>query len=170
MAVVLQLFPELEKSLKNLHAQKEELIHQKETLAQHVIIDEHQIVEQMDQKIKKVDDEVQKAFTVDSDAIQAAMDMVRAQAEMELYALEQKIRAKEIVLKALTERYNEQLVKNAERASNVLDITFDQAQLDRTNQTLAQIDDRILAVRSEQRAPGQIIPLTKAVSSLKRGW
>ena len=173
ISLLLQLVPivsEREKSLQDLNAKKKTLQNQKEVHAQHLVLDENQILEQIDQKIKAVDEEIQKIVAVDDNAVQAVKDALRSQAEMELYALDQKIRTKEFVLKTLTTKYNEQQVENAERAMATLDATFDKAQLDRTNRTLAQIDDRILAIRSEQRAPGQITPLSRAVSSPKRGW
>ena len=44
-------------------------------------------------------------------------------------------------------------------------IAFDQRQLDRVNEILDRIEDRIMAVTLEQRASGQIIKLTQAVAS-----
>jgi len=56
--------------------------------------------------------------------------------------------------------------ENAERAGNVLDTTFDQAQLERINKTRDRIDDQMFAIKAEQRAPGQIVPLTRAIASI----
>ena len=51
-----------------------------------------------------------------------------------------------------------------------LDIAFNQTQLERLNKTIDKIEDRILAVQSESRAPGQIVHLSKATSSAPDTW
>jgi uncharacterized protein (DUF1501 family) len=57
-----------------------------------------------------------------------------------------------------------QLLQNVATAEST-DVSLDQNQLERTNRILDQIDDRIAKIQSERRAPGQIVPLTMAVSS-----
>jgi capsular polysaccharide biosynthesis protein len=80
-------------------------------------------------------------------------------------SLDQEIRAQEILVEELTKQYNDQFTKNRVRAEEVLDISLHQAPLDQTHRTLQQIDGRMSAIQSEQRAPAQIAHLTRAVSS-----
>ena len=51
-------------------------------------------------------------------------------------------------------------------ASEVVDVSFNLAQLARVDKTLELIDDRIITIQSEQQAPGQIAPLSRAVSMM----
>ena len=50
------------------------------------------------------------------------------------------------------------------------DASYDREQLARTNKTIEQIDDRILAIQVEARAPGRIIQLSRAVPSAPKRW
>ena len=162
----LSILVKTDPKMASLSAQKEDLWQQKKKLN----LDDPRGV-QLLQEIKELEDKINKiAADADSDEARAVRETLHEQEGAMLYAVNQQIRTKEILIEALTARYNEQLVQNAERASLAQDTVFDQMQLDRTERTLARIDDRILAIRSEQRAPGRIIPLTKAVSNLKRGW
>ena len=88
------------------------------------------------------------------------------QDEIDLSQLDLEIRIQGILLADLSKKYSEQLAEKAERAGDELEIAFTQTQLDRANRILRQIDDRILAVQAEGRSPGQVMPLTRAVSSV----
>jgi len=50
------------------------------------------------------------------------------------------------------------------------DVSHDMIQLEQANKMLERINDRILAVTTEQRAPGRIIQLSRAVLSIKPTW
>ena len=162
-SLLIQMDPEL----AQLNTTKQGHLLQRDSLAQTIPnpADDPRI-RNIDRMIKEIDDKI-AGFGTDSggNKKQAVLDAFKAQEELNIFMLEQDIRAQEILVSTLRQKYNEQLKENAERASNILDSSFDKAQLDRTNRTLAQIDDRILVIRSEQRAPGQITPLSKAVNS-----
>ena len=91
---------------------------------------------------------------------------LRLEAEMELFNTDYDIWEQEILAKELKDQYESQLGASSTRAEKVVDVSFFQAQLSRTNKILEHIDERILTVSSEQRAPGQIVPLSEAVGLL----
>jgi hypothetical protein len=156
LLILVQSDPEL----VSFSDQKEALWQQKNELK----LDDPRGVEIL-QQIKELEDKISKiAADTDSDEINRLQDRLRTQEEMNLYSLGGKIRAKEILMQTLTERYNEQLAKQTERAEDILDVSFEQVQLARTSKILDQIEERILAISSEQRAPGQITLLSRAVS------
>jgi capsular exopolysaccharide synthesis family protein len=93
------------------------------------------------------------------------LETMRLQLQIDLWNVDQRIRQQEILVAKLAEKCNEQLDKSATRSAGATDIMYMQTQLARLDKTLDHIDDRILSVQSEARAPGQIIPLTKAVAS-----
>jgi len=161
--VLAQLAPEL----AQIGIEKEKLQLQREGLAQTIQNPTGDPrVQQIDRRIKDLDERSAKiASDVDGNRKREILDRFRAGEEIKLYVLDQDIREKEILVDTLKAKFSDQLKESAERAGNALDTTFDQTQLDRTNKTIDQIDDRILAIKSEQKAPGQIIPLAKAVAS-----
>ena len=105
------------------------------------------------------------ATGVDSRGLETMRNFFRLQEEVNLFNLDQEIRVQEILIDELVSKHNEQLERSVERADNVLDVSFEQTQLSRANNTLDLIEDRILAITSEQRSPAQITPLSRAISS-----
>ena len=66
----------------------------------------------------------------------------------------------------LADTLQENIRKSGEDASANQDgIAFDRRQLDRVDAVLDKIEDRIIAVTAEQRAPGQVVLLSQAISS-----
>jgi len=90
---------------------------------------------------------------------------MRLNEKMNEWSLKQDIRVQEILITELRKKYDEQLQLSVDRSEGAANVAFSQAQLARVEKTLDQIDDRILATQSEQRAPGRITPLSQAVSS-----
>ena len=153
--------------LRYLSEQREDLVRKKEALnltlkqpndLMHVQIDRE--IENVDKKIKDI------VAGADGTGQQAMQDFFRSQEEANKYQLEQQIRSQEILVEELNRKLGEQLSKSANRATDVLDIAFEQAQLTRINNALELIEDRILSITTEQRAPGQITPLSRAVASM----
>ena len=123
-------------------------------------------IAQTDRQIEQIDERIKSITTgTNSNALEAMRNHFRLQEEVNLFQLDQEIRVQEILVEELTRKYHEQLMKSVERAENVLDVAFEQSQLERTNRTLDRIEDRILALATEQRAPGQITLVSRAVVS-----
>ena len=116
-------------------------------------------------QIERVEESINKLSDAESGEMQAMRNAVRFQDVVDLFTLNQEIRAQEILVTELENRYAVQLKEASERTDKVAESAFLQTQLDRTNRTIDKIDDRILAVQSEQRAPGQVTLLSKADSS-----
>jgi len=165
ISMLLQMHPEL----KRLDGQREVLWQQKEEQLLVYGEDDPRIVE-IDQQIERIDERVRNlASGADSrglEVTQVIQNEIRLQEEMNLFQTEQEVRVLEILLEELSNRHNEHLLRELERAENVLDVSFELAQLERTNRTLDQIEERILAVTTAHRAPAQITPLSRAVSSM----
>jgi len=164
IGMVIQSHPEL----KSLTEQREVLAQQAEYLTQTIsnpdddprIRDRNRQIERTDERIKVI------VSRTDNNALETVQNHFRFQEEANLFQLNQEIRMQEILIEELTKKYDDQLMKSAERAKNVLDVSFELAQLERTNRTLDKIEDRILAVTTEQRAPPQITQLMRAVPSV----
>ena len=163
VSILVQLSPEL----KRFNEQREELLQKWEALSQTVSRpeDDPRIV-QIDRHIQQIDERIKAMVSsTDSSTLEALQNQFRIQEEVNLFQLELEIRTQEILVEVLTKEYHEQLINNVERTENALDVTFDQFQLERTNRTLDKIEDRILAITTEQRAPARITQLSRAVVS-----
>ena len=121
----------------------------------------------LDAEIKAIQDRIiSMSNDANSSETQALMKKFAVQEELNKYYCEQRIQTQKILVEELRKKYTEQLAQSSGRAENVVDVTFNQAQLKRTDKTLETIDDRILAITSESQAPGRITPLPPATSSL----
>ena len=163
LAILLQYSPEISQHA----AQREALQAARDARASTLVnpADDARI-KQLDKQISDLDAKVgQIAGPIDQSRMRAIQDSFRAREELNKYELLRQIRVQEILVEDLTKKHNEQLTTNMERSTDAVDVSFDQEQLRRANKTLEQIDDRILAVQSEMRAPGRIQKLSDAVSS-----
>ena len=164
VSMLIQLNPEL----KILNEERNVLVQRRKMLAETFSNPDDPRIVQIGRQIEQIDERV-KTLATDVDftgaSLDAARDHFRFQEEVNLYQLDLEIRVQEILVADLTAKLNEQLIKGVERAESVLDVSFEQSQLDRVHRTLDKIEDRILAISTELRAPGQIIPLSAAVVS-----
>ena len=152
--------------LKNLNTQREDLVRRREGRVQAINSSNDPLVTQLNRQIEGLDARINDLSSgVDSAAMETMKNYFRIQEDINLFNLEQEIKIQEIMVDELSTKHAEQLARSVERAENVLDASFEQAQLARTNATLSQIEDRILSVTTELRAPGQISQLTRAVPS-----
>lgn len=159
ISVLIQNHPELQ----TLSGQRLVLGKQKTELARVYSEDDPRIVE-LDQQMERIDERISSLASKDGqESVQA---FFRLQEETKLFELGMEIRAQEILVEELTNKYNEQLINSVNQSEEMLDVTFDQAQLERTNKTLERIEDRILEIAMEQRAPGQVTQLSQAIISL----
>ena len=123
-------------------------------------------VQRLDRQLKDMDDRMGRLITdADGNRTRAILDQFREREEMQQYFLDQEIRTQEILVETLKKRQDEQLLDNVERSSKILDTSFDLTQLARNNKVLDAIEDQLITIRNEQRAPQVIIPLTPASSS-----
>jgi len=151
-------FAELNEKRAKLQQDKDELLRVTNSSNLRVV--------QKDQEIAKVDEEIAKmAGNTDNSGANSMLELMRIQEQFNLYAVEREIQMQEVYLTELENRYKEQLVNNADRSEGAAGVEFMQVQLARVDKTLDQIENRILTVQSEARAPGQIVHLTSAVSS-----
>ena len=142
-----------------------ELSQKREQYLQTVKPDDPRVV-QLETQLKTLNDRLYNMTNnTGSPEMEQLQKSFRVQEEMNEYNAKLKIRTQEILVEELNRKYAEQLSQGAARAGEVVDVSFNQAQLKRTDKTLETIDDRILAIQSEQQAPGQISPLSKAVAS-----
>jgi len=165
-SILVQFAPEAVSEVIVLNTQKEALWQQRKKLA----LDDPRGVAILEQ-IKELEDKI-VAITANAndEEIRTMQDDLRMQEGRTLVSLDQKIRAQEILVETLTERYNEKMLENVERSGSIVDTSFDQTQLDRHNKTLDRIEEQIISIRSEQKAPGQIVPLSRAVTRMKQWW
>ena len=163
MSILITMNPEL----RALHEQREILVRQRETRMQTFMRADDPRIVQTDRHIGQIDERIRTLTAgVDDSAMESLQEFFRLQEEVNLFQLDQEIRVQEIMVEELTRKYNEQLLRSVDRAENVLDATFEQSQLSRANNTLDRIEDRIVAVTAEQRAPNQISQLSRAVPSV----
>ena len=157
-SVLAQLDPEI----VQLRQQRDFLVQQRDTrasAARNPESDPRQ--QQMNQQINDIDKRIGEIVeNASEERKQAIQNNFRVTDEINLFLLDHKIREQEILVETLTRKYHEQLAKNAERAAEVIDISFDQAQLQRVNRILEQIDGRIFAIQSRQ---GEVLPSAENV-------
>ena len=167
LSILIQTSPQY----KTLNGQKEYLEQQREELSRVYTKDDPRIVD-IKQQIKETDAQIENLVTgADTGTLQTMrsqmQNQLRFQEEANLFQISQDIRTQEIILEELTKKYTEQLQRSVAQAENVLDVSFEITQLERTNKTLNKIEDRILDISTEQRAPGQITPVSMAVNSIQ---
>ena len=163
ISILMQFNPEL----RTLNEQREGLIRQREDRKRSVgRPDGDPRILQYDHQISQIDESIKKiAASGDNTGLQTVYDMFNLQEEVNLYQAEQEVRVQQILVEELQKKYNEQLLRSVERTVSVLDASNEQAQLNRANSTLDLIESRLLEVLTEQRAPGQITQLSRAVIS-----
>jgi len=157
----------LNPAFKELGDRRDDLMMRRENLTQTLLNpEENHRVRDLDRQIEQIDERIRTLTGgVDRNLLQAMHNQLYIQEEMNKFQIEQDINAQEILVDELTRKYNEQLARSADRSEIVLDVSFEQAQLARANNTLDRIGDRLLALTAEARAPGQISQLSEAISS-----
>jgi capsular exopolysaccharide synthesis family protein len=147
-----------------LSAEIEELQEQKNDYAQ--ASPNHPMIRTLDQRIEQAKDRLkQLASNNDDGGLQGMLQGAYLTDKMTEWTLEQDIRAQQILVDELMKKHDDQLANNAERSGGAAEVAFDRVQLARIDKNLDAIDDRILTIKTERRAPSQIIHLSPAVSS-----
>jgi len=162
-AVLMQLDPDLARA----NADKQELQQQRDAMAKTSPAPEKDArVQRLDREIKEMDDRMRKLMQdADGNRTSAILANFQAQEEIQIFTIEQMIRAQKILVETLEQRYKDQLLANVDRSTNVVDASFEITQLERNNKVLDQIEERLTSMRNEQKAPGQIVPLSRAARS-----
>ena len=165
--VPISLLMRMNPETQAINDRREILIQQRESRAQFLPDPSSDLrIIEMDRQIENLDTRLEELATgVDGSGLETMQHSFRFQEEVNLFNLDQEIRTQEILVEELVSKHNEQLLRSVERAENVLDASFEQAQLSRANNVLNQIEDRILALQTETRAPGRISLLSRATSS-----
>ncbi|MCL2710857.1 MAG: AAA family ATPase [Planctomycetaceae bacterium] len=157
--------------LRTLSENRNLLVQKKESFRQSFSNPNDPLILQIDRQIAIIDDRIKNLGSDGDQGASAAMlEHFHFVEEVNLYQLDMEILVQEILVADLTERYHTQLVKGVERTESVLDVEFETAQLSRSNNTLDRIEDRILAVSTELRAPGHITPLSQATPITPSRW
>lgn len=82
---------------------------------------------------------------------ETALELERKIAEKEI-----EVRTLEIYLESLRERYRNQIKTDGERVVSVVDVSFQQQQLERVNNVLDLLQSRVVSLQTELHAPDQI--------------
>ena len=158
--VLIQMNPKF----ATLSLEHEELVREREGLMQTYGRSDHPRVGTVNSKIKQIEDRIAQIISADGSGMQDVLNRLRLEEKWNEWTLKQDIRAQEILVNELRDKYNEQLVNNANRSVGATSVAFNQVQLARVDKTLDTIETRINAIQTEQRAPGQITLLSPAVS------
>ena len=163
VSILMQINPEI----RVLNERRDILVQQRENRALAIPDPDNDArIGHIDRDIESLDTRLEELATgVDSRGLETMQNYFRLQEEMRLFTLEQEIRTQEFLVEELTNEQNEQLLRSVDRADDVLEAAFQQTQLARTNNTLSLIEDRLLDIATEHRAPDQITLLSRAVSS-----
>ena len=165
-AVPIEVLIQSNPEVARLNTELRDLQQQKDEIKQYLSDANDPKIKMIDRQIanaKKLLDEI--TGTADDSAVSGMTQALLFQARIEQWSLDQDIKTQAILVEEIRRRYTEQLASSAVRSEETVDITFDTTQLARTNKTIDQIDDRILTIQSEARAPGRIQQLTKAVNA-----
>lgn len=161
-----EVLAQLNPAFRELNNEKELLIRRRELLAKSLSNPNDRMLQMIDRDINAIDDRIKKLYSGSEDGKQdAILRSLYINDLMTIWGLDQEIRGQDILVSELQKRYNEQLLNAAQRTDDTLRATFDQAQLARTNKVLDMIEDRILALTSESRAPDRVILLSPAINS-----
>jgi hypothetical protein len=77
----------------------------------------------------------------------------------------------EILISNLVQKFKEHIANIGSRTDRIVDVSFQQAQLERINKILHLLEDRIVAIETERYAPNQIELRKKATIPTKPdGW
>jgi capsular exopolysaccharide synthesis family protein len=163
MSVLMHTSP----AIRKLSEEREYWTQERSKTAQNLLEpDKNPKVIVIDREINRIDKEFASLVgDADGSAMKQLLSDLRTQAEFDMYQVMQDIKQQEILVDELTKKFEEQLKDSQDRSANVLEASFAQVKLIQTNKIIDQIEERLLAITTESRAPNQILLLTEAVSS-----
>jgi len=148
-----------------LLTEREEAVRYREELARVLRNERDPRLLQAKQAVEALDERIKQFGTSDDSGLLGILETIRIQEQLKLWSIDQELKMQDILVSELDKKLKQQLVDSADRAVKAAGIQFDRTQLHRVDSVLDRIEERILAVSSEQRAPGQITQLSNAITS-----
>ena len=159
LSILVQFDPEV----VALNRQKDELWKQRKELR----LDNPKGVEILHQ-IKELEDKIGEIADADDGTMKLMQNHLLAAEGMDLYTLDQKIRAQEILVEELEKRYAEQQATRAEHSEGTVEVSFEMTQLARVNKTIDALDDRVLAIQTSVKDSNNQALLLRILEKLER--
>jgi capsular exopolysaccharide synthesis family protein len=113
---------------------------------------------------KKIEEEYSTAGNSKVEYIQRSL---AANLDQAIWEKSMAIRSQEILVENLQKSYEEQVKDVGERTVQIVDVSFQQAQLERINRILDQLETRVVTLETEKYAPDQIELKKKATVPTK---
>jgi capsular exopolysaccharide synthesis family protein len=109
------------------------------------------------EQIKGLEKRIEEAYSDTSDGkVRELQSSLVANLEKTHWEKSLEIRAQEIRVEDLENSYKEQIEDVSERTGQIVDVSFQQLQLERVNNMLNQLETRVVALETEKYAPDQI--------------
>jgi capsular exopolysaccharide synthesis family protein len=167
LGVLQQFHPEY----RQINMEQENLRQRKEAMKQYFRNADDPRIQQIDQQLATLNARLGSIGNETNDeTLQGIYRILQLNEQMNQWTLDQDMRAQQLLVSELKDKYQKQLVLNADRSAGAAEIMFRQANLERANKVLDAIEDRILTISSEQRAPRRITPLERATAAMPNMW
>lgn len=119
-------------------------------------------------QIKEIEKKIEEEhLSASSNKIKDIQSSFIANLEQAIWEKSMSIRSQEILVENLQKSYNEQVINVGERTVQIVDVSFQQAQLERINKILDQLETRVVTLETERYAPNQIELKKKATIPTK---
>ncbi|MDR2754215.1 MAG: hypothetical protein LBC20_00780 [Planctomycetaceae bacterium] len=120
------------------------------------------------EQIKEIEKKIVAEYSnAGSNKIKDIQSSLVANLERAIWEKSMAIRSQEILVENLQKRFNEQITTAGERTVQIVDVSFQQAQLERINKILDQLETRVVSLETERYAPNQIELKKKATIPTK---
>ena|GEM_PF-1851477 len=116
-------------------------------------------------ELDRLDERIMGFGNIDDAGMAPLIHGIILQDQMTLWSVEEDIRMQEIMVQDFITKYNEQLAQSVDRSTMTQQIEFDRRQLSRLDSILDQIEDRLVQIQSDRRAPDQISLHSRANAS-----
>jgi capsular exopolysaccharide synthesis family protein len=166
-AVLQQFHPEFQQ----LNAQLDRLRIQRDEMKQYLKNTDDPRFKQLDQQINSVNARLGNiGNSANDEAFQGILKLMQLNEQMNQWNLEQDIQTMQLLGSELKEKYQQQLLLNADRSVSAAQIMFLQTNLERSNKVLDLIEEQLATISAEQRAPKRVTPLERASRALPNVW
>ncbi|MDR1270217.1 MAG: AAA family ATPase [Planctomycetaceae bacterium] len=119
-------------------------------------------------QIKEIEKKIEEEYSsAGSNKVKDLQSSFVANLEQAIWEQSRAIRAQEILVESLRKRYGEQVTNVGERTVQIVDVSFQQNQLERVNKILDQLETRVVSLETERFAPNQIELKKKATIPTK---
>jgi len=165
--VLQQFHPEFH----TLNAQLESLRMQKERMKQYLRSADDPTLQQLDQQISSINARLGNlGNSTDDEALQGIFKLLQLNEQMNQWNIEQDILTMQLMASELKEKHQQQLLLNADRSAGAAEIMFHQTNLERANRVLDMIEEQLVTIQAEQRAPKRVTQLERANRALPNIW